>query len=284
MQVSCILVVAACLGLSAAVAQDPATFITYTHQSGDPGNLGIGSHGVAAPVGGRRFLASATEFDYGICRWCSVQFYVNTQAMGRSTGLFTGFRWENRLALARGEHWINPVLFIEFEDLDAADKGQLEVVGQECKGDLFPRDGERDAPRSRQVNARLVLGKSVGGWMMAGNFIAEKNLAGAPVDFGYSAAVTRQLSRKPRKPECALCSGSVQAGVEAYGGLGTQDSPGFRDTSQYVAALVAWSLPNGVTLRVSPGFGLTQSSVPFLLRVGVSSEIAQIGRFFRRRH
>jgi hypothetical protein len=44
---------------------------------------------------------------------------------------------------------------------------------------------------------------------------------------------------------------------------------------------LAWQLPNGVTLAVSPGFGVTQASDGFLLRVAATYEISQFGRAAR---
>lgn len=49
---------------------------------------------------------------------------------------FTGYRWENRFRIVPGEHWINPVLYVEFEDINPADKTLLEVVGHDGKPDL----------------------------------------------------------------------------------------------------------------------------------------------------
>jgi hypothetical protein len=63
-----------------------------------------------------------------------------------------------------------------------------------------------------------------------------------------------------------------------YGGLGTHDDFGVHGTSQYVAPVIAWTLANGTMFTVSPGFGLTGPSTGFLLRLGVSYEVAQIGR------
>jgi hypothetical protein len=72
-----------------------------------------------------------------------------------------------------------------------------------------------------------------------------------------------------------------------YGGLGDRYSFGLNNTSQYLAPVVAWNLPSDWTLRVSPGFGLNGNSHAFLLRWGVSKEIAGFGstvsRLFRGR-
>ena len=36
--------------------------------------------------------------------------------------IFTGYRWENRFRPLLREHWINPVLYIEFENIKALTK------------------------------------------------------------------------------------------------------------------------------------------------------------------
>jgi hypothetical protein len=41
-----------------------------------------------------------------------------------------------------------------------------------------------------------------------------------------------------------------------------------------VATFVAWSLPGGTTLRLSPTFGLNGNSHRFLLRFGISHELS----------
>ena len=282
MQLTCIITVAAGLLAPAVVAQEPATFITYTHQMEEPGNLEIESHSVTgAPDGGNRFFGTAMELEYGLRGWWTMEFYLDGQATAHDSAVFTGFRWENRCHLLPREHWINPVLYMEFDDINGADKGLLEVVGNDGQADLLDRNAESRTEREREIEAKLILGSYVKGWTIAGNFIAEKNLAHEPFEFGYAVAVTRPLALAARPTECRFCAENFQAGVEAYGGLGTHKNFGFADTSHYIAPLLAWSLPNGVTLKLSPGFGLTGSSVPFLLRVGVSYEISQIGRLFR---
>ena len=284
MQLVCTILALAGLAACSATAQEPATFITYTHQMEEPGNLEIENHSATgAPDGGNRFFATATEFEYGVRAWWTTEFYLDGQATAHDSAVFTGFRWENRFHLIPGEHWINPVLYVEFEDTNGADKTLLEVVGNDGQGDLLDSNAASRMEHEREMEAKLILGSYVKGWTIAENFIAEKNLTGEPVEFGYSAAVTRPLVLKARSSECTFCAENFQAGVEAYGGLGTHRSFGFTDTSHYIAPLLAWSLPSGVTLKVSPGFGLTGSSLPFLLRVGVSYEIEQFARLFGAR-
>jgi hypothetical protein len=66
-----------------------------------------------------------------------------------------------------------------------------------------------------------------------------------------------------------------------YGGLGTTDLATLRGTSHYMAPIVAWQMPSGVTLRLSPGWGLTDTSHRFLVRLGLSYEISGWGHKVR---
>ena len=63
-----------------------------------------------------------------------------------------------------------------------------------------------------------------------------------------------------------------------YGGLGDTDKFGLEDTSHYIAPLVTWNLPNSLTLRMSPAWGLNNDSHRFIFRLGVSYEFSHLGR------
>src|SRR3984893_17827343 len=105
-------------------------FITYTHQMEEPGNLEIATKNVTGrPAGGNRFLGATTELESRARAWWTSEFYLDGQSTGSESTLFTGFRWENRFRLLPREHWINPVLYVEFENINGADKALLEVVG-----------------------------------------------------------------------------------------------------------------------------------------------------------
>jgi hypothetical protein len=61
------------------------------------------------------------------------------------------------------------------------------------------------------------------------------------------------------------------------GGLGEQHDLILSGTSHYIAPSVAWNLPNGVTFRLSPSFGINGNSNRALVRFGVSYELPVIG-------
>src|SRR5579871_2391387 len=118
-------------------------FFTYTHQMEEPRNLEFSIKSVTGePGGGNRFLGSALELEYGLKGWWTTEVYLDGQATTRDSALFTGFRWENRFRLLPREHWINPVFYVEFEDINGADKTLLEVVNHDGKDDLTSPNSE----------------------------------------------------------------------------------------------------------------------------------------------
>jgi hypothetical protein len=257
-------------------------FITYTHQMEEPGNLEIATKNVTGRPGTRnRFLAGASEFEYGVKGWWTSELYLDGQATSRDSTLFTGYRWENRFRLLPREHWINPVFYVEFENINGADKSLLEIVNHDGKDDLTAPNSDARQEKKREIEAKLILSGYFDGWTIAGNFIAEKNVKHAPFEFGYAAGFSRPLALAARPERCNFCAENFQVGVEMYGGLGTHEDFGAGGASHYVAPTVAWTLNNGTTFRVSPVFGVTQASAHFLLRFGVSYEIAQFGRTAR---
>jgi hypothetical protein len=268
-------------GLPIMAAEGPF-FITYTHQMEEPGNLEIAMHGVTGqPVGGNRFFGGATEIEYGLKAWWTTEFYLDGQATRNDATLFTGYRWENRVRLLPREHWINPVLYFEFENINGADRSLLEVVNHDGEDDFTGSNASARLEKKRELEAKLILGSHFRGWTVAENFIAEKNVRHAPFEFGYAVGVSRPLAMAARPDRCTVCPENFQIGVELYGGLGTHEDFGLHQTSHYIAPTLAWQLADGVSVKLSPGFGISDPSVRFLLRFGVSYEFAQIGRLFQ---
>ena len=163
-----------------------------------------------------------------------------------------------------------------------ADKSLLEVVGFDAKGDLLDPNSEACRDKDRELEAKLILGSNVKGWNISENFIAEKNLTHAPFEFGYAVGVSRPLALAASPKERSFCRENFRVGMELYGGLGTHQHFGFQPgTSHYVAPSLAWQLPGGVTLQISPGLGVTPSSNGFLLRVAATYEIPRFDRSVR---
>src|SRR5262249_15069965 len=160
--------------------------VTYTHQMEEPGNLELATKNVTGkPADGSRFLGSSTEFEYGVKGWWTTELYFDGQLTASQSATFTGYRWENRFRLLSREHWLNPVFYLEFENIDGADKSLLEVVDHDSKYDLAAPVAEARREKLRELEAKLILGSYYRGWTIAENFVAEKNLAHAPYEFGY---------------------------------------------------------------------------------------------------
>lgn len=269
---------AALLISSSAVAQETPYFVAYSHHLEEPRNLEIEAYSIyGTQKGAGDFIAPWMEFEYGVTAWWTSEFYLDSQSTFRDSALFTGFRWENRFRLLMREHWINPVIYVEYENTNGADKTMIEVVGFDTQFDHAVGNSEARNEHEHELETKLILSSDYKGWNISENFIGEKNLGHEPWEFGYAVGASRPLRSAATARQCNFCRENFLAGAEFYGGLGTAASFRLAGTSHYAAPIVAWQMPNGVTLRISPGFGLNDNSHRFLLRWGMSYEI---GDFF----
>jgi hypothetical protein len=259
-------------------------FVTYDHHLEEPGNLEVSINPVfGLPKVGNGFLGSATEFEYGVKGWWTTEFYLDGQRTWGDSTVFTGHRWENRFRLLMNEHRINPVLYVEYENINAADKTLKEVVGFDSGLDNGEPNSETRREVEREIETKLILSSEVRGWNVSENFIAEKNLvAPDPWEFGYALGANRPMALKASPRDCDLCRENFRLGFEAFGGLGDRHDFTLRRTSHYFAPLVSWTLRNGTTFSFSPAFGLTQSSHRALIRVGISYEFPGFGSRMHR--
>ncbi|HEX8712698.1 MAG TPA: hypothetical protein VF730_12550 [Terracidiphilus sp.] len=264
-------------------AQEPPYFVTYSDALEEPGNLEIEMKGLtASPKDAGAFFSPTVEFEYGATAWWTTEAYIEGQKTANDSTLFTGFRWENRFRVLAEQHWLNPVLYVEYEDTNGADKTLLEVVGNDGAADLQGTNAEARPEIAREMEGKLILSSYAAGWNFSENFIAEKNLSNEPWEFGYALGASRPLSLTAPAQECVFCRQNFTAGAELYGGLGTTHSFGLNDTSHYAGPVVNWALPHGTTLGFSPQFGLNGNSVGALWRFNVSYEIQQFRNLFLR--
>ena len=269
-------------------AQEKPYFVTYDHYLEEPGNLEIAYFSTfGTQYGGNDFHSYWMEFEYGVKAWWTTELYLDGQTTFGDSTIFTGFRWENRIRPLKREHFINPVLYFEFENINDADKILREVEGHDVAPDSLTPNALARRELKREMELKLILSSTFKGWNFAQNIIATKNLNNEPWEFGYALGASRPLALKASAKRCSFCPQNFIAGVEMYGGLGDRYSFGLRDTSHYVAPVLVWNLPSGWSLRMSPGFGLNDNSHGFLMRWGVSREISgfgeMVGRLFGRR-
>src|SRR6266851_4209664 len=253
------------------------------HYLEEPGNLDIEYFSTfGTQRGGNDSHAFWAEFEYGATAWWTTELYLEGQTTFNESTIFTGYRWENRIRPLKREHFINPILYFEYESKNGADKILKEVEGHDVQADFLIRNVEARKEHIHEVELKLVLSSTVKGWNLSENVLAAKDLSNHPWEFGYALGASRPLAMKASATRCSFCPQNFVAGVEMYGGLGDRYSFGLKDTSHYLAPTVAWNLPSGWTLRVSPGFGLNDNSLGFLLRWGISREISGFGEMVTR--
>jgi hypothetical protein len=264
------------LGVSVpALAQEHAYFITYDHYLEEPGNLEIA---VASTTGlpkesNPSYFAPWLELEYGLTGWWTAELYLEGVTTNGNGSAYTGWRWENRFRPVKGEHRINPVLYVEYEHINEASRIQKEIVGSGALSFEPIADLRQNA--AHELEGKLILSSAVRGWNIAENLIVEKNLsADEGFEFGYSVGVSRSLGGLASGSDCRICQENFVVGVEAYGGLGTSKEPGLTDTRHYVAPVLAWHISERTTLKVSSGFGMTNASERCLLRFGYSYEFS----------
>jgi len=266
------------LSAMACHAQESPYFVTYDHHMEEPGNLEIETSSTTGiPRAGQQlYFAPYTELEYGVTAQWTSELYLESQATSGDSALFTGWRIENRYRPLRREHLINPVLYLEYENLNEADRIQKEIEG--TAPDVSSPNAILSREKDRELESKLILSSDVHDWNVAGNFIVAKNFSQSEgVEFGYAAGFFRPLASMASGSNCRFCRENFSAGFELYGGLGSTLGFGLHDTAHYAAPVLAWMVSDNGTFKLSPGFGLTHQSSAMLLRFGYSYEIEGIG-------
>jgi len=266
-------------------AQENPYIVAYDHYLEEPGNLEIEYFSTfGTQRGGNDFHAFWTEFEYGVTAWWTTELYLDGQTTFHDSSIFTGVKWENRFRPLKREHFINPVVYVEYEHKSAADKILKEGEGHDVEADFLTPNSEARKEHINEMELKLLLSSTFKGWNFVENTLAAKDLANSPWEFGYALGASRPLALKASAKRCTFCRQNFIAGAEMYGGLGDRHSFGLHNTSHYLAPVLAWNLPSDWTIRLSAGFGLNNQSHHFLLRWGLSREITGFGpmvsRFF----
>jgi hypothetical protein len=254
-------VICACV-LGAAIdaeAQERPYFVTYNDRLETPGELEVS---VLSTIGDVKespnYFAPWIEIEYGVARRWTAELYLEGVAMHKDASAFTGWRLENRFRPFAGDHFLNPVLYIEYENVNEASRIQKEIVGEGSQS----RDplGQLLHEHAHELEGRLIVSKYFRDWEVAGNAILEKNLSeDEGLEYGYAASASKRF-------------GHLTAGLEVYGGLGVSN-PEFEQTRHFVAPILAWRLTKGSVVKGSVGFGVTDASERYLVRLGYSIDL-----------
>ncbi len=274
---------------TAGLAQESPYFVTYDHHLEEAGNIAIEtSNTMGSPRGPGKndlderaqsfYAAPYIEMEYGVTERLTSAVYVEGQGTLGDSALFTGWRVESRFRPMKKEHRINPVFYLEYGSLNDASRIAKDITGEGPELDMA--NGYLRRSKAHELETKLILSSDVGRWNLAGNFVVDKNLMrGEGFEFGYSVGVSKALAKLGTGGNCSFCRQRMVAGIEAYGGLGdTLNGFGLRDTAQYVAPTISWSLGERGTLRFSPGVGIGHETSRVLFRVGYSFDIARFRR------
>ncbi|HVO59741.1 MAG TPA: hypothetical protein VMT53_02330 [Terriglobales bacterium] len=260
-------------------AQEAPYFVTYDHHLEEPRNLEIGTSAtVGTPGAGQSaFFAPYMELEYGVKAWWTSELYLEGQSTVGDSGVFTGWRLENRFRVLSREHRINPVLYLEYENINEASHIFKEIVGN--TGDADEPVAELSKTRAHELETKLILSSDIHSWNFAENFIVEKNLSeNEGFEFGYAVGFYRPLATMASAKQCRLCRENFAAGLEMYGGLGSTLGFGLHNTTHYLAPVIAWQLSDNASLHFAPAVRLTDVGSPVLFRIGYSYEVRGFGR------
>lgn len=260
-------------------AQETPYFVTYSHHLEEPESLEIETKlATGRPAAENWFFGNSVEFEYGVTAWWTSEIYVDFTGTPGDSTVPGGFRFENRLRPLMREHWINPVVYAEYEDINGANKSVLEVVGHDGAADLGGTLAEGRRERKHEAELKLILSSDAKGWNFSENLVFEKNLMNSPWEFGYAFAASRPLRFAGSAHRCMFCLRTLNTGLEIYGGLGDTNHPGLHNTSHYAGPVGGWQIPGGPRLSAGIGFGLNDYSLPRIFRVGLAYEIGQVRR------
>ena len=143
------------------IAQESPYIVSYDHYLEEPGSLEVEYFSTfGTQRGGNDFHAFWVEFEYGAAAWWTTEVYLDGQTTFGDGTVFTGFRWENRFRLLRREHFVNPVLYIEYERKNGADKILKEVEGVDGEADFAESNAALRQEHVNELEFKLLLSRS----------------------------------------------------------------------------------------------------------------------------
>ena len=255
-------------------AQERGYFVTYDHYLEEPGNLEIAvATTTGIPKHGQRsYTAPWLELEYGISGWWTAELYLEGVTTRGDGNGFTGWRFENRFRPFKNEHRVNPVLYVEYENLNEATRIQKEIVG--AGAIHFEPIDELKQEHAHELEGKLILSSAIGAWNVSENFIVEKNLSESEgFEFGYAIGAARSLGALASGASCHFCRENFTVGAELYGGLGSSQQFARTEQRHYLAPVIGWRLGDRASVKASVGFGLTPATDRCLVRLGFAYEL-----------
>ena len=275
-----------CLLVNEAQAGNEANIVLYDHHTDAKGETEVNlfsdfSNAVSKDP---RYAAQLLEIEHAITdQWMAALYFEGDKIDGEDY-TFGGWRLENRYRLFPYGAFLNPVLYVEYENLKPNHKYLLEVVG---------RTDVPEGPNKteREIESRLILGQDLTDKLdIAFNWINDANLNTGRWEFGYALGLNYALygeanqeaeehEQKERAGHSGPASGwtlkELKLGAELYGGLGDSTLGPTLDpdvTQQYAELNVKTEFKNGLHIQLGGAAGLTKESERGLLRLMLGYE------------
>ena len=270
---------AATLLSSSAWAGNGANFVLYNHHTEEQGETEIKlfSDFSDGGKGEEGYSAQLLEIEHGITDYWTTALYFEGVKIDGEDYEFGGFRFENRVRLFNYGHFLNPVLYVEYEYLKPVHRYITAVTGRTDE-DEGEEEGEEKA--EHEIESRLILGRDLRDrFNVAFNWINEVNLESGKWEFGYATGLNYTFYEAEGGGEGHEGEGfhskswdveEFILGIELYGGLGDSVLGLTLDpdkTKQYLSINLRAELENHIQLGIGGAFGLTRDSENAILRL-----------------
>ena len=256
-----------------AAAGSGANFVTYNHHLADKGEKEVKLFTDFADVGngGRDYFAQLVELEYGVTdRWTAALYFEGVESDGEDYE-FGGWRFENRFKIFPGTFFLNPVFYVEYEQLEPEHRYKRSVKGR-TDGE---EEGEEEEGTEHELETKLLLGHDLSKRLdVAFNWINEVNLDSGKWEFGYAAGLNYVLF-ETEHGAARWDIKEVKLGLEMFGGLGDSEEGLTLDgdkTEQYAGINLKAEFGGGLEAGIGGAFGLTGDSEDVIVRTMLGYE------------
>ncbi len=260
-------------------AGNGANFVLYNQHTEEQGETEIKlfSDFSDGGKGEESYSAQLLEIEHGVTDYWTTALYFEGVKIDGEDYEFGGVRFENRLRLFNYGHFLNPVLYIEYEYLKPAHRYIRAATG---RTDEHEDEEEGEEKAEHEIETKLILGHDFSDrFNVAFNWINETNLKSGKWEFGYATGLNYTFYEAEGGGAGHEGGGfrskswdveELTLGIELYGGLGdsvlglTVDPD---KTKQYLGVNLQAELENHIKLGIGGAFGLTGDSENAILRL-----------------
>jgi hypothetical protein len=201
-----------CLFVRHASAGNEANFVLYDHHTDEKGETEVNVFGdFSNAVGDEpRYSAQLFEIERALTDRWEAALYLEGDKIKDEDYQFGGLRLESRYRLFDYGVFLNPVLYVEYENLNPDHKYLLDVTG---------RTDMPDGPEKweHEIESKLIVGHDITNkFDVAFNWINETNLDTGRWEFGYAA--TPATARGGKSKKLSLVASSMAGSATARSG------------------------------------------------------------------